>query len=149
MWQLPRKREPGSDAPPVGRQRRNRRAPTIQNQNILRRKTSAARRREVQQACTITQAVADEDPNILFGAVLDEKMKDSVKITVIAPGFKEADMRRPSHHENYDPVILSREISNQVSRPRDHFREPEPVADPEPAFVPEPSFEPEIGRAHV
>jgi cell division protein FtsZ len=98
---------------------------------------------EVQQACTIIQGAAHEDANIIFGAVLDEKMKDSVKITVIATGFKEADMRRPRHHENYDPVILSREISNQVSRPRDHFREPEPVADPEPPFVPEPSFEPD------
>ncbi len=60
---------------------------------------------EVQQACTIIQSAAHEDANIIFGAVLDEKMKDSVKITVIATGFKEADMRRPRHHENYDPVI--------------------------------------------
>ena len=102
---------------------------------------------EVQQACTIIQSAAHEDANIIFGAVLDEKMKDSVKITVIATGFKEADMRRPRHHENYDPVILSREVSrelsNQVSRQREHFREPEPEADPEPVFVPEPSFEPD------
>src|SRR5208282_2951493 len=102
---------------------------------------------EVQQACTIIQGAAHEDANIIFGAVLDEKMKDSVKITVIATGFKEADMRRPRHHENYDPVILSREVSrevsNQVSRQRDHFRDPEPVADPEPVFVPETSFEPD------
>jgi cell division protein FtsZ len=102
---------------------------------------------EVQQACTIIQGAAHEDANIIFGAVLDEKMKDSVKITVIATGFKEADMRRPRHHENYDPVILSREVSreasNQVARQRDHFREPEPEADPEPVFVPEPSFEPD------
>jgi len=42
-------------------------------------------------------------------AVLDEKMKDAVKITVIATGFKEADMRRPRHHDSFDPVIISRE----------------------------------------
>jgi cell division protein FtsZ len=102
---------------------------------------------EVQQACTIIQGAAHEDANIIFGAVLDEKMKDSVKITVIATGFKEADMRRPRHHENFDPVILSREVSrevsNQGSRQRDHFREAEAEADPEPVFVPEPSFEPD------
>ncbi len=102
---------------------------------------------EVQQACTIIQSAAHEDANIIFGAVLDEKMKDSVKITVIATGFKEADMRRPRRHESFDPVILSREVSggvsNHISRPRDHFREPEPVADPEPVFVPEASFEPD------
>jgi cell division protein FtsZ len=98
---------------------------------------------EVQQACTIIQGAAHEDANIIFGAVLDEKMKDSVKITVIATGFKEADMRRPRQHENYDPVIVSREVSHQVSRQRDHFREPEPVAEPEPVFEPEPAFEPD------
>ena len=44
---------------------------------------------EVQQACTIIQSAAHEDANIIFGAVLDEKMKDAVKITVIATGFGE------------------------------------------------------------
>src|ERR1039458_2636153 len=45
---------------------------------------------EVQQACSIIQGAAHEDANIIFGAVLDEKMKDAVKITVIATGFREA-----------------------------------------------------------
>jgi cell division protein FtsZ len=44
---------------------------------------------EVQQACTIIQSAAHEDANIIFGAVLDEKMKDAVKLTVIATGFGE------------------------------------------------------------
>ena len=94
---------------------------------------------EVQQACTIIQGAAHEDANIIFGAVLDEKMKDAVKITVIATGFKEEDIRRTRHHENFDPLIVSREISRQ----RDRFHEPEPLAEPEPAFEPEPSFEPD------
>ena len=100
---------------------------------------------EVQQACTIIQGAAHEDANIIFGAVLDEKMKDAVKITVIATGFKEADMRRPRHHDSFDPVIISREASRHVAHPvsgpiaYDRFDDPEPVSDPEPAFVPEPS----------
>src|SRR5690349_8082505 len=49
---------------------------------------------EVQEACTIIQSAADEDANIIFGAVLDEKMKDAVKITVIATGFKDEDRPR-------------------------------------------------------
>ncbi len=102
---------------------------------------------EVQQACTIIQGAAHEDANIIFGAVLDEKMKDAVKITVIATGFKEEDMRRARNHENYDPVILSRDLSRDVSREasrqRHHFDEPEPVAEPEPVFVPEANFEPD------
>ena len=102
---------------------------------------------EVQQACTIIQGAAHEDANIIFGAVLDEKMKDAVKITVIATGFKEEDMRRSRHRENDDPVILSRELSRDVSREasrqRNHFDEPETVAEPEPVFVPESAFEPD------
>src|SRR5882762_9625 len=98
---------------------------------------------EVQQACTIIQGAAHEDANIIFGAVLDEKMKDAVKITVIATGFKEEDMHRSRHRDNYNPVILSRDVSREVSRQRNHFDEPEPVAEPEPVFVPESAFEPD------
>jgi cell division protein FtsZ len=57
---------------------------------------------EVQQACTIIQSAAHEDANIIFGAVMDEKMKDAVKITVIATGFREVSRahQRPAetHH---------------------------------------------------
>jgi cell division protein FtsZ len=49
---------------------------------------------EVQEACSIIQNAAHEDANIIFGAVLDEKMKDAVKITVIATGFKDEDRPR-------------------------------------------------------
>jgi cell division protein FtsZ len=79
--------------------------------------SSSLKLAEVQQACTIIQGAAHEDANIIFGAVLDEKMKDSVKITVIATGFKESDMRRTRHSENFDPVIIPRE----TARHRDHF----------------------------
>ncbi len=50
---------------------------------------------EVQQACSIIQSAAHEDANIIFGAVMDEKMKDAVKITVIATGFREAPTSAP------------------------------------------------------
>ena len=56
---------------------------------------------EVQQACTIIQSAAHEDANIIFGAVMNENMKDAVKITVIATGFREvnrAHERRPEVH---------------------------------------------------
>jgi cell division protein FtsZ len=48
---------------------------------------------EVQEACSIIQTAAHDEANIIFGAVLDEKMKDAVKITVIATGFKDSDRR--------------------------------------------------------
>ena len=70
-------------------------------------------------------------------------MKDAVKITVIATGFKEGDIRRSRHRENYDPVIMSREVSRHVSHQRDRFDEPETVPETEPVFEPERAFEPE------
>jgi len=51
--------------------------------------SSSLRLAEVNEASTIIQSAAHEDANIIFGAVLDEKMKDEVKITVIATGFKD------------------------------------------------------------
>jgi cell division protein FtsZ len=57
--------------------------------------SSSLKLAEVQQACTIIQSAAHEDANIIFGAVMDEKMKDAVKITVIATGFREAPTARP------------------------------------------------------
>jgi cell division protein FtsZ len=56
--------------------------------------SSSLRLAEVNEASTIIQSAAHEDANIIFGAVLDEKMKDDVKITVIATGFKELHRRR-------------------------------------------------------
>ncbi len=53
--------------------------------------SSSLRLAEVNEASTIIQSAAHEDANIIFGAVLDEKMKDEVKITVIATGFKEVE----------------------------------------------------------
>ncbi len=50
--------------------------------------SSSLKLAEVNEASTIVQAASHEDANIIFGAVQDEKMKDEVKITVIATGFK-------------------------------------------------------------
>ena len=50
--------------------------------------SSSLRLAEVNEASTIIQNAAHEDANIIFGAVLDEKMKEEVKITVIATGFR-------------------------------------------------------------
>jgi cell division protein FtsZ len=54
---------------------------------------------EVHEASTIIQKAAHENANIIFGAVMDDAMKESVKITVIAAGFREAgkkQQQRPS-----------------------------------------------------
>jgi cell division protein FtsZ len=54
---------------------------------------------EVNEASMIIQSAAHEDANIIFGAVQDERMKDEVKITVIATGFKTEGIKSPVERE--------------------------------------------------
>jgi cell division protein FtsZ len=42
---------------------------------------------EVNEASSIIREAADENANIIFGAVIDEDLRDEMKITVIATGF--------------------------------------------------------------
>jgi cell division protein FtsZ len=42
---------------------------------------------EVSEAASIVHEAADQEANIIFGAVLDDQMNDEIKITVIATGF--------------------------------------------------------------
>jgi len=81
---------------------------------------------EVQEACTIIQSAAHEDANIIFGAVLDEKMKDTVKITVIATGFKDSDTMHRRHKETHAGFAAAHEeFLDQDSDPDPDFdREP-------------------------
>jgi cell division protein FtsZ len=113
---------------------------------------------EVQQACTIIQSAAHEDANIIFGAVLDEKMKDAVKITVIATGFREVSRSQHRTHEVHSSFAASHD---------DAMDFPDPVGPSQstPSSFPEPyrestsdmrmdedhrSMEPSpVGMAHV
>ena len=45
---------------------------------------------EANDALTLIQEEAHEDANVIFGWVIDETMKDEVRVTVIATGFDEA-----------------------------------------------------------
>ena len=51
--------------------------------------SSSLKLSEVNEASTLIQDAAHEDANIIFGAVLDERLGDEVKITVIATGFRQ------------------------------------------------------------
>src|SRR6266545_4585883 len=51
---------------------------------------------EVSEASSIVQEAADEDANIIFGAVIDPTLVGKVKITVIATGFGPPMSIRPS-----------------------------------------------------
>jgi cell division protein FtsZ len=49
---------------------------------------------EVNEAAEIIHKEAHEEANIIFGAVLDERMKDEMRITVIATGFDDKDKEK-------------------------------------------------------
>jgi len=49
---------------------------------------------EINEASTLIQSEAHEDANIIFGTVIDDKMGDEIRITVIATGFEEAQKKR-------------------------------------------------------
>ena len=62
---------------------------------------------EVSDASTIVQEAADEDANIIFGAVVDPALKGTVKITVIATGFNPAASARPASSAAQTPVDMT------------------------------------------
>ncbi len=49
---------------------------------------------EVNEAANFIYESADQDANIIFGAVIDESLNDEIKITVIATGFEQKDARQ-------------------------------------------------------
>src|SRR2546426_6163716 len=64
---------------------------------------------EVSEASSIVQEAADEDANIIFGAVVDPALKGKVKITVIATGFGPPSASRlspPSVSAGHTPVDM-------------------------------------------
>ena len=62
---------------------------------------------EVSEASCIVQEAADEDANIIFGAVVDPQLKGKVKITVIATGFGPQAIARPKASAAVTPVDMT------------------------------------------
>jgi len=62
---------------------------------------------EVSEASSIVQEAADEDANIIFGAVVDPALKGKVKITVIATGFGQQQVARPATSGAQTPVDMT------------------------------------------
>jgi cell division protein FtsZ len=69
--------------------------------------SSSLKLSEVNEASSLIQSSAHEDANIIFGAVLDERMGDEVKITVIATGFRDQMPERRARMLNVEemPVV--------------------------------------------
>ncbi|MCG0274716.1 MAG: cell division protein FtsZ [Thermosediminibacteraceae bacterium] len=57
---------------------------------------------EVNEAAEYIAAAADPDANIIFGAVIDEKLQDEIRITVIATGFEQKEKPVKEEEEDFD-----------------------------------------------
>ena len=54
---------------------------------------------EVNEAAELVTEAADEDANIIFGAVINEDFNDELRITVIATGFENDRRVEDESHE--------------------------------------------------
>lgn len=97
---------------------------------------------EVNEACNlIRSATENDDVQINFGVVLDEKMGSSVKITVIATGFQRDTLPEIDRRSPHFPFLVATmpDGTHQVTNPPpaiEPLPEPEvavPTAQPEPA----------------
>ena len=73
---------------------------------------------EVSEAAKVITSAADEDAKIIFGAVVDEKMKDQIKITVVATGFDgHGKSQKDDMVKSYTPnsFIVEKEAENDLS----------------------------------
>jgi len=94
---------------------------------------------EVNQAAELIHQNASPEANIIFGAVIDERMKDKVQITVIATGFEVSNRTGISAPAQQQRVIRP----NPVVQPKEPVYE-RPVPSPAPAEpVAPPPAEPE------
>ncbi len=102
--------------------------------------SSSLKLSEVNEASSLIQTSAHEDANIIFGAVLDEKMGEEVKITVIATGFRDQMPERRARMLSVEEAPI---ISVPVVAPDNWMREPAHA--PAPELAPAPTAAPVPG----
>ena len=82
---------------------------------------------EVDEAASLIQGEADEDANIIFGAVIDDSISNEIRITVIATGFADEVMQQ------IRPAAPASNRTPPTPAPR---RESERPAPPTPSVAP-------------
>ena len=80
---------------------------------------------EVQEAAAIVTDEADQEVNVIFGAVMNEELKDEIVVTVIATGFdetkKKSDHARPT--QNARPTQETKQKTEQTTPDEPAFNE--------------------------
>jgi cell division protein FtsZ len=72
---------------------------------------------EVNEAAKAVQEAAHPDANIIFGAMIDEKLEDEVWITVVATGYGEKPSLRPTEERLRDEFRVSRGDTRREREP--------------------------------
>jgi cell division protein FtsZ len=102
---------------------------------------------EVHEAASIIQEAADEEANIIFGTVIDPKMKDEVKVTVIATGFDAATkgfLNARGEQLVSEPRMAPKQSPYRPFAPKEIAAQHEVAATPEVAAPPQIGAEGEI-----
>ncbi len=74
---------------------------------------------EVDEAATIISQTASADANIIFGATINPKLGDEIKITVIATGFDDTQARLARFSPTRAPLAPQGIVSSAVNRAQD------------------------------
>lgn len=96
---------------------------------------------EVNEASTLITEAADENAEIIFGAVIDETLTDEVRVTVIATGFSQESRQQASSQYNQIKAMAEAQSFLQAAQPQS-YAQPTPVAQPQqPAYTYQPAVE--------
>ena len=96
---------------------------------------------EVNESISLIEQAAHEDANIIFGNVIDESLRDEVKITVIATGFDHSFQRQQQRSESFVPIQTQR--GGQTHTDRYHpVQQQAPAPQPQQAPAPQQPYQP-------
>jgi cell division protein FtsZ len=83
---------------------------------------------EVNEAADIVASASDQEVNMIFGAVINENLKDEIIVTVIATGFEESAQKatsfekRPANQMNARPQVAAAKEEERIEvRPFQNF----------------------------
>lgn len=92
---------------------------------------------EVNQAARVIAEAADQDANIIFGAVIDERLQDEIQITVIATGFegRTSTVSRGARTSSMDVNRVRQPVEQPTAESRlEAYQEPRPAPRTQPAY---------------
>ncbi|MBF6560439.1 MAG: cell division protein FtsZ [Candidatus Binataceae bacterium] len=92
---------------------------------------------EVNEAASLIQEEAHEDANIIFGAVIDDKISDEIHVTVIATGFGDRDLEtRYAPRYAPPPAAITAPVQSAATRPIESVQPSLIAPPPGPSAIP-------------